>query len=512
MKERKSKTGKICIAVLLIAIFFLCADTAASQYIEILGVDTYSKNVSTGGTATYNWTVRNIDLALNLTYSVDIGASTPDPAWKVSVSPAALGELKPKNARQVTAAVTAPQNLEEGSANATVVFTVKQNGVPIMFETEYAATSIVIPAVSAEKKLLGYFENPLPAPLDNEFGAFILNVLIWFGIAFVVVMSMDPVVKQFTLKTKTKIDDIVIEIIRTPMLILIILYGITTSLSFLDKYIPPIVLDTVWEIYNVVLILSLFYVGYRLFKDILIYYGKIIASKTASKIDDILIPVIEKVGVVVIGLAALGYVLGYMKIDLTMFVAGGVVVSMVLAFAAQETLSNFFSGIFLLLDRPFKEGDIVILSDGDWCEARKIGMRTTRLFRFSDASMVSIPNNKLVNEKIANFSGPEDKGRVMKTFGVAYGSDPEKVKKIIREVLDTCPYIIKDAPLKPIVRFEEMGESSINFFVLAWLTDRQYRFDTGDYLNTNIYRRFNEEGIEIPFPQRVVHLREEKKE
>lgn len=98
------------------------------------------------------------------------------------------------------------------------------------------------------------------------------------------------------------------------------------------------------------------------------------------------------------------------------------------------------------------------------------------------------------------------------TFSVAYGSDLEKVKKIIREVIDGCEYIIRDNPdMKPIIRFEEMAESSINFSVLVWLTDRKYRFDVKDYLNTKIYHRFNEEGIEIPFPQSVVHLREEKK-
>ncbi|MBU1915208.1 MAG: mechanosensitive ion channel, partial [Candidatus Thermoplasmatota archaeon] len=170
-------------------------------------------------------------------------------------------------------------------------------------------------------------------------------------------------------------------------------------------------------------------------------------------------------------------------------------------------LSNFFSGMFILTDQPFKEGDIVILGDGDWAQVRRIGMRTTRLFRFIDASIITVPNNKLVNEKIANFSNPLDQGRLMKTFNVAYGSDITKVRKIISEAIDASPHILKDEPLKPIIRFDAMSESSLDFFVLVWLDSRDNRFAVTDYLNTEIYKRFNEAGIEIPFPQRTVHVR-----
>jgi small-conductance mechanosensitive channel len=138
---------------------------------------------------------------------------------------------------------------------------------------------------------------------------------------------------------------------------------------------------------------------------------------------------------------------------------------------------------------------------------RKIGMRTTRLFRFSDATIITVPNNKLVNEKIANFTNPQDKGRLMKTFNVAYGSDIQKVRKIITEVIDENPHIIKEDPLKPIIRFDAMSESSLDFFVLIWLDSRDSRFPVTDYLNTEIYKRFNEAGIDIPFPQRTVHLK-----
>jgi small-conductance mechanosensitive channel len=491
---------------------FFSTASAAVPNVEIIEIDTYTKDINPGDTATYNWTVCNVN-PQDITYFLNVTVTYSDTAWKVDISPSETVELKPRSALPVRLTVKSPSDIETGSLNATVIISVFQDNALIAIKKQYTITNIIVPTPPTEKKVLGIFPNPLPKPLDNEFGVFLLDILIWLGIASLIVTLLDPVIKRFAAKTKTQLDDIILAIIRTPILVLLFLFGFVTSLDALDKHIPEYLLAWSMQIYQIVLILVLFYVGYKLFKDILIYYGKKIAAKTATKLDDILIPVVEKVGVVIIGFVALGYLLGYLNIDLTMFIAGGVVISMVIAFAAQETLSNFFSGIFLLLDRPFQEGDIVILSDGDWCEVRKIGLRTTRLFRFADASMVSIPNNKLVNEKISNFTGPADKGRVMMTFNVAYGSDPEKVKNAIRRVIDKCEPIVKDDPnLKPIVRFEEMADSSINFFVLVWIKDRGDRFYVKDFLNTHVYNEFNREGIEIPFPQRVVHIRQEVSE
>jgi small-conductance mechanosensitive channel len=261
----------------------------------------------------------------------------------------------------------------------------------------------------------------------------------------------------------------------------------------------------------VVAVLIIFYVAYKLFKDILVYYGELLAEKTSSNIDNVIIPIAEKLGVVLIGLLALGYILGYMNVDLTMFVAGGVVISMVIAFAAQETLSNFFSGIFILTDRPFQEEDTIILPDGDWYEVRDIGLRSTRLFRFKDSCLITIPNNKLANEKIINYSNPHDKCRIRKTVGVAYGTDVEKTRDLLKEIIYANEHVVTDKEgLEPTIRFNELGDSSIDFFIQVIVDERSNKMGVLDYLNTEIYKRFNEEGIEIPYPQRVIHMKKDE--
>ncbi len=513
MKHRVIHRMMFFTATILLVLLIMLPSivSAESKYVEIIDIDMdgYSEVVSPGEEIIYDWTLENID-PYNRSLNVNISILNTNTDWTVHLDPDFTITLDSKgDVKPVRLTVTAPSDEDKDSTKITLTFTVWRNGTLMQWEKRTTVTSLT--ELELDKKVIGFFTNPLPSPLDNEWGVFLLTVLIWFIFSIILVFLLGPLVKSFTKKTKTKIDDIILKIIRTPIFVLVFFYGLIDSLNILEEHIHSMVYDIFNGIYGIALILILFYVAYRLFKDILVFYSRQIAAKTATNVDDVLVPVIEKVGVMILGLVALLYILGYLNIDLTIFIAGGVVISMVLAFAAQETLSNFFSGIFILTDRPFKVGDTIILPDNEWYEVRRIGLRSTRLFRFSDASLVSIPNNNLANEKIANFTNPYDLGRLMSTFTVGYGSDTGKVKKIIREVIAANPDIVTDDEnLKPIVRFEEMAESSINFFILVWIKDRDERFNIKDYLNTEIYRRFNEEGIEIPFPQRVVHMKNEK--
>lgn len=489
---------------LLLAISLSAAQSsgAGGDAVNVLSIDEYAKEISSEGSTTYNWTLQNLYSTVNLTVIVD--ATVTGSGWTCSVASDHV-VLPPDGLGSVTVAVVAPHISKPSSSNLSVHLSVYDRGFLVQTETLYAET-MANGAAHAHNKVLGMFENPLPAPLDTDWGVFLLDVVLWIAIVILVTLGVVPLLRRLGARSKIHIAEVAIRIIRTPLVILVILYGTIQSMVVIEDYVPSGLRSMLFRIYGVVLAIVGLYVAYKLFKEVVIALAKQVAKRTQTHLDDIMVPVIEKVGIVVIGLAGLGLLLGFLQVDLTLFVAGGVVTSMVIAFAAQDTLSNFFSGIFLLTDRPFQENDVVILSDGDWAQVRRIGMRTTRLFRFSDASIITVPNNKLINEKIANFTNPQDPGRLMKTFNVAYGSDVMKVKKIINEVIEANPHIVKEDPLKPIVRFDAMSDSSLDFFVLIWLDSRDSRFAVTDYLNTEIYTRFNEAGIDIPFPQRTVHL------
>ncbi|MCJ7488598.1 MAG: mechanosensitive ion channel [Thermoplasmata archaeon] len=507
-KRLALRLAPIVASVILLSTLIIGTGSAAQmEFVQVLSIDDYAKEVTAGSSATYNWTLMNADSGVNLT--VIVTASISGRGWTCEVDDAPI-TLPPDGFDTIIVTVTSP--LESGSqeANLTVLLNVYE-GAHLVQVSSVGADTTIVGAFASANKVLGYFDNPLPSPLDNEWGVFLLDVIIWLAIAFSIAYIMDGVAWAFTKKTASMLDDIILGILRTPVLALVFLYGVVNSMDALHMHIPVDLRDMVMSIYGVVVVLVVFYLVYKLFKKIIVYYGKIVAKKTASKVDDVLIPVVEKLGVVVIGFAALGYALGALNVDLTMFVAGGVVISMVLAFALQETISNFFSGMFILLDRPFSEGDMIILSDGDWCEVRKIGMRTTRLYRFTDASIISLPNNSLVNDKIVRMTNVSDPGRVNVSVGVAYGSDPTKVRETIMAAIKDNPYSLLDNPDKePIIIFDEMGDSALMFKIMLWINDRGKRIAARDRLVEEIYRKLNEAGIEIPFPQRVVYLKKEE--
>ncbi len=500
---------KMLPAVCLLLILTLAAyggNAAQAEFVQVLSVDNYHKEVTAGSSATYNWTLWNIDPVEDLRIVID--ASIDGKGWTCSANEPEI-TLAPDGLGIVTVTATAP--LESGSVTSNLTVTMSVYMGTYLIEVTYVeADTTIVGAFASANKVLGLFDNPLPSPLNNEWGVFMLDVVIWLAIALGIAYLMNVVAWIFTRKTATMLDDIILGIVRTPTLVLVFVYGVVQSMDALHMHIPTDVRSSVMSIYGVIVVLIVFYVAYKLFKKILVYYGKIIAKKTASKVDDVLIPVVEKLGVVVIGFAALAYALGALDVDLTMFVAGGVVISMVLAFAAQETISNFLSGIFLLLDRPFTEGDMIILTDGDWCEVRRIGMRTTRLYRYSDASIVSMPNNSLVNDKIVRMTNVTDPGRVDCNVGVAYGADPTVVRETIMKAIRDNPHaLLDDENRQPIIIFDEMGDSALVFKVIMWINDRSMRIAARDRLVEEIYRKLNDAGIEIPFPQRVVYLKKD---
>jgi small-conductance mechanosensitive channel len=351
--------------------------------------------------------------------------------------------------------------------------------------------------------LFGYNVS-LPDMLDNNWGRFFIYLIFWVIIGFIVLMFLDPVVRRWTKGTETKIDDLVLDIIRKPILTLIILYGLVQSLSALE--LSDDILFWVQNIYNAGLFLAIIWLVYKIINIILVQIGRSYAAKNKVKVEKILVPAIRKLLTVLIGVFAIITVLGYIGIDLTVLTIGGMVISMVIAFAAQDTLSNFFAGMFLIVEPYFKEGDWVIVENKTY-EVRDVGMRNTKLYDLKEHMMVIIPNSMLANDKIINLTEPDLKLKIFIEVGVAYGTDPRKIEKILMEIAHNQHHVMKEPEdFAPIIRFSEFADSSLNFKMILWVDELGTRFAVKSDINYEIDQRFKQEGIEIPFPQRVVHL------
>ena len=173
-----------------------------------------------------------------------------------------------------------------------------------------------------------------------------------------------------------------------------------------------------------------------------------------------------------------------------------------IGFGLQNVVNNFISGLILLVERPIKVGDWVRVGSDEGI-VKRIQFRATELETWQRASVI-IPNAEIISTSVTNLTHRDRYGRVEVGVGVAYGSDVKKVREILLDIAEKNDRVSDDPA--PAVVFRDFGASSLDFELRCFTSDVMRRLGVASDLRFEIERRLREEGIEIPFPQRVVHL------
>ncbi len=223
-----------------------------------------------------------------------------------------------------------------------------------------------------------------------------------------------------------------------------------------------------------------------------------------SKIDISLKPFLKGIVSALLKVLLAITVLGMLGIEMTSFIAILASVGLAVGMALSGTLQNFAGGVMILLFKPFKVGDFID-AQGHLGTVHEIQIFNT-ILKTVDNKTIIIPNGGLSNSSMTNYS-TEEKRRVDWTFGIAYGDDVDKAKSVIKKLADEDSRILKDPEL--FVAVSELGDSSVNFAVRAWVVASDYWGVFFD-MNEKIYKTFGKEGLNIPFPQMDVHLHQVK--
>jgi small-conductance mechanosensitive channel len=323
-------------------------------------------------------------------------------------------------------------------------------------------------------------------------GGFIIGVII----EKVILAQM----KKFAKRTSWEGDEIIINSVKGIAILWLVLGGI--YLAFANLPLKPVILTVIQKVILVVILFSATIVISKIVVGFIGLHGKKTAGglPSASLFTNITKGVIFAVGLLII-LQSLG-------ISITPLITALGVGGLAVALALQPTLSNLFAGLQIIMSKQLEPGDWVELDTGAKGYVVDISWRNTTIQELPN-NLIVIPNAKLANSIITNFSRPQKQMSVIIEVGVSYDSDLEKVENVTREVAQKVVKEVQGgaSEFEPLIRFHTFADFSINFSVILRVKEFVNKYVVRHEFIKALHKRYKQEGIEIPFPIRTVHMR-----
>lgn len=340
------------------------------------------------------------------------------------------------------------------------------------------------------------------------------NSIVQWGIVFGIIVGVfivakilywifGNIIKKATSKTKTKLDDLLVDMLEEPVVFAVIIFGIwyaLGTLNFSDK-----VKHIIGMGYQFLIVFNIAWFLVRFFDALVEEYLVPLVNKTEGDLDDQLLPIAKK-GIkitiwalaLIIGLNNAGYNIGAL-------LAGLGIGGLAFALAAQDTVANLFGGFTIFTDRPFKIKDRVVV-DGYDGVVEEIGIRSTRI-RTLAGRLVTIPNSKIAGNVIENISS-EPGRKVVLNLGLTYDTDDaglEKAMEILKDLTE------KNKDIENVsIAFNAFGDFALNILLIYWIKKDSDILGTQTALNLSILKKFNENKLEFAFPTQTIYSIEQK--
>lgn len=340
----------------------------------------------------------------------------------------------------------------------------------------------------------------------NKYAHSAIILFAFFAFSQIFVFVSQRIILKLTKKTKTDIDDLIVAGTNKPISLILLLVGV--RLAIIPHRISGDILDVTEHGISSLIIATVTYIAIVVVDIFISNWGSKFASRTESKVDDEIVSLFQKFSRITLSFIGLIFILDIWGIKVGPLLASLGIAGLAVAFALQNTLGNIFGGISLIVDKSITVDDFIKLDDGTQGLVADIGLRSTKL-KSPDGDLIIIPNGKLADSKIYNYHKPMPKTRVTIEFGVKYGSDVDKIKKIVLDETKKVKAILSDP--EPQAVFEELGEFALKFRVFFWVISIEKKIEAKETALAAIYSALNKNKIIIPFPTRTVYIENTEK-
>lgn len=498
---------KLAVAVLLMFLAAMLASSGAgaTSTISVDGavISTFddSKDVAAGEPVDVTVTVMNtskMPISVHLSSSPgSVTVTIPVNEWTINPNDAVNFKLTAKTDRYAqngdySASVKiSVYNYETGKMDSAVL--------PITLHVKSSYTSD-----SEFNRILGIFP-PLPAPLDTPAATAGITFLIWCAIAALVFGIVYLFVRRFF---RNEIDDGkgVLKITGSVAVVVVLLIGITNTMSVYGA--DPIAMAAVESVMSIVFIVLGAIIVWNLYKSIV--SALLHRSEKRGKLADVdnsLIPLFKMLGKLAICVTAAAMILSVLGFNLVALLTGAGIVAVAVSLGAQTTLERFFSGVMILVTRPFVVGDMVQIDGETIYEVKRIGMMNCEFKNWENQEYTVMPNTAVSKSKISNITKKTAAYRILLYFDTDYDADVELTKKIILEEANKNASVIKDGSYSlPEVRLESFEDSWMTFRLACYIDDFRKNVSVSGELREKIYVSLLAAGIECPFETVEVHI------
>ncbi|MFA6073362.1 MAG: mechanosensitive ion channel family protein [Candidatus Woesearchaeota archaeon] len=349
---------------------------------------------------------------------------------------------------------------------------------------------------------MGFLENVYFGNSLSHYFLAIAIILLSIIVGKIAYWIFKNIFHVITKKTETKLDDVIAEALENPVVFFIFYLGFNYAYRML--YFSARAEAVFKNISFILLVINIAWVVINIIDGLIKEYFVRIAEKTKSELDNQLLPVIRTMVKVIIIIIAAISVLDNMGFDIASLLAGLGIGGLAFALAAQDTLKNFFGGVAVFADKPFKVGDRIKLDDVRDGFVKEIGVRSTKIETF-DGTYIIVPNGMIANSILENVS-KEKSRRIKMILDVEYGTSTSKLEKgmnIVKDIIKKNKKVSDNS----FVTFDSFGDSSLKIQIIYWITDLENILQIKNDINIEIKKRFEKEKIAFAFPSSTIYLR-----